>query len=348
MSDVLKAIEVMGRKSPDKEHRKFLRRLAIQTDITLLDAAGNPYDLEKIKNGAIHFDLWYVTPQDAAEIKLKHKEESQRAKEEQRQRREQQRKDAEEWEKHRQEQAKARKQEIARLKAAGLWDHPQYKTLTAARADGWHQRKEDEVGGDEITIKGHTLVRNATLLRYVYKTTLSKVYGLTPSMIGELGKPDKLCVNRYYRSGPSASLYLLERVEAWIEDHKERVEKARSSHAARSNAMKAVHDQKRAEQRRREQRWVKSVPIKLTTPLPATLFDDVRKHYTIPNHVDLLKTKAIFAYVRHWQSNYETILKELRKRDFSSELYTILRQRIDRRVKKAVNDWCDQNSKESA
>ena len=71
------------------------------------------------------------------------------------------------------------------LEVAGQWSHPLYRTLKAARADGWHPRRADEVGGEEITMKGHTLVRNATRVqatkqkRFVYKTTLSKVYGLT-------------------------------------------------------------------------------------------------------------------------------------------------------------------------
>jgi hypothetical protein len=41
-----------------------------------------------------------------------------------------------------------------------LWTHTQYKTLKAALADGWHPLKEHEYGGEQISLKGHTLVRN--------------------------------------------------------------------------------------------------------------------------------------------------------------------------------------------
>ncbi|MEI7776626.1 MAG: hypothetical protein WCK17_17845 [Verrucomicrobiota bacterium] len=100
-----------------------------------------------------------------------------------------------------------------------------HTTLKEARADGWHERKVDEVGGEEIAIKGHILVRNTTMQSYVYKSTLRKKYGLTPSMIEELGEPDKRVPNQNYRSGPRASLYKVERVEAWIEKNLERIKK---------------------------------------------------------------------------------------------------------------------------
>lgn len=184
--------------------------------------------------------------------------------------------------------------------------------------------------------------------KFVYKATLSKVYCLTPSMIQELGEPDKYCVNLNYRSGPSASLYLIERVEAWIEAIKERVDRARASRAKRSSAMKAVHDLKRAERWLKAQEWLMAFPININRPLPSTLLADARKHYTIPDHVDPLQTKALFAHVRHRQSNYEEILQELYQQEFSNDLYPLLRLRIDPLVQEAVADWHASIKKESA
>jgi hypothetical protein len=71
---------------------------------------------------------------------------------------------------------------------------------------------------------------------YVYKSTVAKVYGLTPSMIDELGGPDEVCENPHYRNGPLASLYRVERVEAWVEQNRERVEKAKERRAKRAAA----------------------------------------------------------------------------------------------------------------
>src|SRR5690349_1630057 len=86
--------------------------------------------------------------------------------------------------------------------------------------------------------------------QFVYKSTLSKGYGLTPAMIEELGEPDKLCDNPHWSSGPPASLYRVKRVEAWIEGNEERVERARASRVRRSAAGTAVQEMKRGERHR--------------------------------------------------------------------------------------------------
>jgi hypothetical protein len=126
-------------------------------------------------------------------------------------------------EEEKKERAAMRREEVAQLKAAGLWHHPLYKTLKAARADGWHKprntNREEECGGEEMTLKGHTLVRNTKIRRYHYKTTLRDVYGFTPSMIAELGPPDKTSDYPH-----PCSLYLVERIVAWIEKNLDRVD----------------------------------------------------------------------------------------------------------------------------
>ena len=73
---------------------------------------------------------------------------------------------------------------------------------------------------------------------YVYKSTLRGTYGLTPSMIEELEPPDKLVTNPHYRSSPFACLFLIERVEKWVDENQDRLQKARISRARRSVAAK--------------------------------------------------------------------------------------------------------------
>lgn len=82
---------------------------------------------------------------------------------------------------------------------------------------------------------------------YVYKTTLKTVYGLTDAMVAGLDGPDKRVPDPHYRSGPEASLYLVERVEAWVEAHRDAVEEARRRRAARSVVMSAVMARRREE-----------------------------------------------------------------------------------------------------
>ena len=62
---------------------------------------------------------------------------------------------------------------------------------------------------------------------FVYKSTLKERFGLTDSLIRKLGAPDKQVPNPHYRSGPPASLYAIDRVEAWCAEHSKEIEKAR-------------------------------------------------------------------------------------------------------------------------
>jgi hypothetical protein len=211
------------------------------------------------------------------------------------------------------------------------------------RADGWHKPSEDEYGGEQMTLKGCTLVRNTKLRRYVYKSTLSKVYGLTASMIEDIGEPDKHRDNPHYRTGPPASLYSIQRVEAWIEANQQLVEKARASRGKRSEAMR--------ERLKAAKEWVRSLPIIVRQPLPSSLLDDAQKwkgnNYV--GHADPLQEKALHSYVRHRLTNYEKLLRELYEQELSFELYPLLRERVDAAVKAALVEWqrCEQ-AKESS
>ena len=61
---------------------------------------------------------------------------------------------------------------------------------------------------------------------YITKSTVKGDYGLTDSMIKELGEPDKIKPNPHYRSaGAPMQLYLRERVEKWVAENRDRIEK---------------------------------------------------------------------------------------------------------------------------
>jgi hypothetical protein len=174
---------------------------------------------------------------------------------------------------------------------------------------------------------------------YVYKTTLRTVYGLTPRMIEELDPPDKYCDNPHRPSGPLANLYLIERVEAWIDEHNEEVAKARASRARRSAAAKAVHDKKRAERFQAAADWVRGLAIRVHSPLPKTLLEDAHRCYTLRGDADCLNEKGLHAYCRHRLTNYEALLRELYQNEFSGDLYPILRERVDAVVTAALLEF---------
>jgi len=60
---------------------------------------------------------------------------------------------------------------------------------------------------------------------YITKSTVKNDYGLTDSLIKKLGEPDKLVRNPHYGSAAPMRLYLRERVEKFVEENKEAIEK---------------------------------------------------------------------------------------------------------------------------
>lgn len=44
----------------EKEHRRFLRHLALDRIIRLVDSAGNALNVDGVFKGVIHYKLWYV------------------------------------------------------------------------------------------------------------------------------------------------------------------------------------------------------------------------------------------------------------------------------------------------
>ncbi len=142
--------------------------------------------------------------------------------------------------------------------------------------------------------------------QYVYKSTLSKVYGLTPSMIEELGPPDTVIENPYYPSVREANLYLIARVEDWISENKERVEKARVSRAKRSASAKKYHEKVRADKRSLAYAWLDALEIRME-PLPDDLIEQASLHFTVGTNRDVETSKAVRAFVRHHLTNYDEL-----------------------------------------
>jgi hypothetical protein len=250
----------------------------------------------------------------------------------------------------RQEEEIRRKQEQSELRKARLRQtdpNCRYKTLKAAFANGWVDLGVDQYDGDRLLLKGHVLVKAENVQPkprqkeklYVYKATLGRVYGLTPRMIEELEPPDELCDNPHYPSGPPANLYLIERVEAWIDEHKEEVEKAKSSRGKRSAAAKAVHDKKLAERLKAAEGWVAGLEITVQLPFPKTLLEDAHRCFALRGDENCLNEKGLHAYCRHRLTNYESLLQQLYENEFSGSLYPLLRKRVDAVVLAVLVKW---------
>ncbi len=171
---------------------------------------------------------------------------------------------------------------------------------------------------------------------YAYKSTLKEVYGLTDAMIGELGAPDKTMPNPHYRSGPASALYLVARVEAWIDANRERWEAAQQKRAQRSATSNAAAGRKRAEL----VAWAEGAQIAVQTlPDRRTLealtvqqgdaFLVQRGRY---GEGFTLSENAVIAFIRHNLTNYEALLSELAGKIGGADAYVILRERVDAEI----------------
>lgn len=172
---------------------------------------------------------------------------------------------------------------------------------------------------------------------YVYQSTLSKEYGLTPSMIAELGAPDMECQNPRFRSGWPGRLYLIARVEEYVARNKGRVEEAKERRATRCAARRESLARACAEELQAARDRISSVPILFKGPLPATLLEDAREVWPAPGKDP--NGMWLHAYVRHHLTNYESLLGEVKRCPAPGEMYGLLRRRVDPAVAAAIEEW---------
>lgn len=164
--------------------------------------------------------------------------------------------------------------------------------------------------------------------KYVYKSTLRDVYGLTAGMIAQLGEPDLRVKNPHHRS-TSAYLYLIERVERWIEEHQVEVDKVKAARPTRSARAKAQYEQRRQQL----MDWAASVVIEVTWP--DDIFKAAESYYADEEDYYGVSEGGLVAYARHNCTNYHDLLNHLR--GFvpgGDEAYQIIKHR--------VNDVCAQ------
>lgn len=172
--------------------------------------------------------------------------------------------------------------------------------------------------------------------RYVYKTTLRDVCGLTPAMIVQLGEPDLRVPNPHYRSGPEASLYSIERVEAWIEEHKAEVDRARALRVVRSKRGKDVA-QARSE---KLLRWAHEADIHVR-PLSRNVREEAESYYATSGRGEGcvgVGWGGLVAYVRHNRTNYHGLLANLEGQPGAEEAYRVVKQRVNEAAELALSD----------
>jgi len=164
--------------------------------------------------------------------------------------------------------------------------------------------------------------------KYVYKSTLRDVYGLTAGLIARLGEPDLHVKNPHHRSTTSY-LYLIERVERWIEENQAEVDKVRSARPTRSARAKTQYEQRKQEMIQ----WAETVTIEVEWP--DDVFKDAENYYADDDEYYGISEGGLLAYARHNCTNYHALLSQLR--GFvpgADEAYQIIKRR--------VNEVCEQ------
>lgn len=166
--------------------------------------------------------------------------------------------------------------------------------------------------------------------RYMAKSTLKEVYGLTDRLIKLIGLPDKTAPNPYYNRAAPMCLYLIERVENWIENHPDEVKTAK----ARSNRGKRVSGAKRLEMLA----WAENVDVAIYKLGNKKKLE--RQTLAASSHLEdfTLTENAIIAFVRHNRTNYHDLLSDLSGRAGCAEAYAIIRRRVNYEITKKLRE----------
>jgi hypothetical protein len=189
---------------------------------------------------------------------------------------------------------------------------------------------------------------------HLYESTVRKEYGLTPAMIEELGEPDRFATNPHYKSGPSARLYLISRVEAWVEANRQRVEEAKEKRAKRSAALEPSRQAKlakRAEELRAEKAQRKQEHARIRRETQVWTDEQILQIAPLPD--DLTKNVCQFfrwdrgeptptqyrSYVRQVLSNFNALRDSAKKQPHFDVLADVLRRRFDCEIDRVLNEW---------
>ena len=178
----------------------------------------------------------------------------------------------------------------------------------------------------------------------VYKSTLKSRYGLTDKLVRLLGDPDKTVSNPHYRSGPPSGLYLVDRVDKFVAEHRAELAEAEARRSMRQDAARQAVRTKV----RKVVEYAENVSL-VVLPLPKTWEELERiaaSHAYDRYGADAREPgwHGIVATVRHEFTNYHEVLaafdgKVGAGRVFGgSPAYNALRRRLDDEVVRAIEE----------
>ena len=170
------------------------------------------------------------------------------------------------------------------------------------------------------------------------RTIVRHVYGLPPSWIRQLGRPDQIKL-QLYGDGKPIALYRRQRVEAFIDARQPAylqmlIRQAKRHHRDRSETCRQAHDLIA---------WARTVAI-VVAALPQTVaqFEQeitttFRLHCAGENGDPFVLTpKAMVAHVRHTCTNYHQLLNRLQRGPGATVAYLILKRRVNQVVRETL------------
>jgi hypothetical protein len=175
----------------------------------------------------------------------------------------------------------------------------------------------------------------AANVEYLPGATVRRIYGLPPTWIRRLGRPDQIDSD-LRRSTTTIALYSRGRVEAFLEAHQAAYLRMLVAQARR-------HCRRRLEACRQAQAfitWARTVEI-VVAALPETMTELkqetvasflTRSGYS-PDQCFVLTEKAVVAHLRHHCTNYHRLLARLKHRPGSKVAYLILKRRVNQAVR---------------
>jgi len=92
--------------------------------------------------------------------------------------------------------------------------------------------------------------------------------------------------------------------------------------------------------------WLSRIDFQVE-PLPDDLIDVADRHFTVRRDGDLRSDKGLRAYVRHFQTTYLEILKEMRTvhgEEMTHLVYDEFREIVDPVIQSAIDKWLNEKA----
>jgi len=134
----------------------------------------------------------------------------------------------------------------------------------------------------------------------------------------------------HWKSGPPAYLYDVARVEDFIDQNKERVEKERRLREKLSAAGSANYRKPLEKEIAEVTEWAESISIHIYAS--TSDLDRICPHGS---------AKAVRAQIRHEYTNYDFVLQGLYeyRSDIQEEVYPLIKERFEDAVEAAIHNW---------